>query len=360
MKSQLAQIRLGLLLTAGALVLLLLVLFRSAPSAAASPSSAPSVSPAASPAASGPAQQPDPDDLEEHGIYQDEAVYIAPAPFRSVPRAAQRRTYRQAPVYTSQAYDRAVDAILSGLITEDMDSIQRCQAVYYYVKDHISYAGTSNKDSWWEAAYWGFTHGRGDYYTFYACSRALLTGLGYQVREVRREGGDLDAPHTWALVNYGSGWYHFDPCPHLKSDPLFFCFLSTDQDLMNFDAGAGRDYYAFDADAYPPRAGGRADPDALDPLPRRDGTSSEPSPAPSESPVPSQTPESSPSPSREPSPPPSPSAAPSFKPVPTARPSAPAYQAEPEPTPTPSQEPIPEPSQPPEDPVPPADSFVYA
>ncbi len=91
----------------------------------------------------------------------------------------------------------------------------------------------------------------------------------------------MTSSHYWNLVDYGEGWYHFDCCPHLKTDPRFECFMATDQELLNFDAGAGRGYYSFDADAYPERVGGRADPNAVQPMPHRRGdAAATPSPEP--------------------------------------------------------------------------------
>lgn len=263
---------------------------------------------------SAPVQRPDMEQLEEHGYYIDALVNRGPLDNRQAPRHAYRKTEDRQ--YSRQAADQVVETILDSIITPDMDAPQQCAAVYYYIKGCITCDGTSVKSDWRQAAYWGFTTGKGDEYTFYACSRALLTGLGFQVREVKRESDALTEPHTWSLVNYGTGWYHFDPCPHLKSDPLFVCCLSTDQQLMDFDAGAGRDYYAFDPAAYPERIGGPA-------------VTVEPSPLPEESERPSA----------------SPAASPPATPTISTAPTPPAIPATPTPAPTP--EPTPEPTPPP-------------
>ena len=41
--------------------------------------------------------------------------------------------------------------------------------------------------------------------------------------------------HYWQLVNVGSGWYHFDACPHPNSYPL---------DSFLIDEAAARAYTA--------------------------------------------------------------------------------------------------------------------
>ena len=178
-------------------------------------------------------------------------------------------------------------------------------------------------------AYTGFTTGRGDCFTYYACSRALLTALGIDNLEVQRYGSSMATQHFWNLVNYGEGWYHFDTCPHLLTDPRFDCFMATDQELLNFDAGAGREYYSFDADAYPERVGGPADPNAVVPMPDR-----------RPDPTPTPTPESTPTPAPVVTEPPAVTEAPMESAVPTASAppaeSAPPTEAVPpaEPTPT--------------------------
>lgn len=333
--------------------------------------------PLSSPTPSVSARRPSLEDLEDHGYYQDPLVNQGPLPNRQAPRRAYRKAEEERQ-YSRKAADEVVATILGSIITPDMDASEQCSAVYYYIKGCITCDGTSVKSDWRQAAYWGFTTGKGDEYTFYACSRALLSALGFQVREVKREGGDLTEPHSWSLVNYNGGWYHFDPCPHLKTDPLFVCCLSTDQQLMNFDAGAERGYYAFDADAYPERVGGPASSANTVPMPKRDADGEGlPVPTPAPTPSPSATPEPSPSPTPEVSAAPeasvAPSAQPSASPSPAATPAtapsaapsptpsvtpsvtpstAPSAPAVPEPTVQPTPEPTPEPTPPPAIPLP--------
>ena len=69
----------------------------------------------------------------------------------------------------------------------------------------------SDKSDWKTGAYTGLTAGRGDCFTYYAVSRALLTALGIDNLAVERVGGETR--HFWNLVNCGDGWYHFDACP---------------------------------------------------------------------------------------------------------------------------------------------------
>ncbi|HIT56817.1 MAG TPA: PT domain-containing protein [Candidatus Galloscillospira stercoripullorum] len=155
--------------------------------------------------------------------------------------------------------------------------------------------------------------------------------------------------HYWNLVDYGEGWYHFDACPHLLVDPAFECFMATDQELLNFDAGAGREYYSFDADAYPERVGGPADPDAVVPMPDRRPKPTatvaptveptvEPTTAPTAEPAVEPTAVPTAEPAVEPTAAPVTTPAPEVTPAPEATP-APQVSAEPTVTDTPVQTP---------------------
>lgn len=296
----------------------------------------------------------DPLELEDHGYFIDISVNEGALPNRQAPRRAYHKNTEERE-YSKAALNEVVETILDSIITSDMGTVDQCNAIYYYVKGCISSDGVSVRSDWRKAAYWGFTTGKGDTFTYYACSRALLEGAGLQVKEVKREGGDLTEEHFWCLVNYNDGWYHFDPFPHRKSDPVFNCCLATDQQLANFDAGAGRDYYAFDEDGYPERAGGRAIPEYTVPMPRPeeyedlDLPQAEPTKEPESSAVPSPSPE--PTAEVTPSPSVSPSASPSATPEVTATPSSsPSASTEPEetpsvsPSPTPTESPSPKPT----------------
>lgn len=248
-----------------------------APPETAVPSPAATVPSTLPTAAPRPDESDDLEELEEHGTAQDPDVLLT-GDGQEASQAVQTAAPRNRS-YSEQAYSDTVDKIVGKLSADDMTALQKCQAVYNYVKGHVSYTGSSDKSDWKKGAYSGFTTGRGDCFTYYACSRALLTALGIENQEVQRSGSELPTRHYWNLVNCGEGWYHFDACPHLKTDPHFVCFMATDQDLLNFDVSAGRGYYSFDADAYPERVGGRADPDAVVLMPKNTVPTPEPMPS---------------------------------------------------------------------------------
>lgn len=113
---------------------------------------------------------------------------------------------------TQEDLDALADGILGKLVKEGMSSRQIARAIYDYVHTHIRYTGSSDKSSWINGAYIGFTRGRGDCFNYYACSKELLTRAGIPNIDLRRVGGTTQ--HFWQLINVGDGWYHFDTCYH--------------------------------------------------------------------------------------------------------------------------------------------------
>lgn len=179
----------------------------------------------------------------------------------------------------ARAYELA-DGILAGIISSGMTQTQKAEAIFRYVNSHITYVGNSDKSSWAAEACNGFTRGRGDCFTYFACSKALLTRAGIPNVDLRRVGGQ--SRHYWQLVNTGNGYLHFDACPHPTGHPLR-CFLLTEADVRAYSASITssyyRNYYVYDYDACPVAAAGAPAPEEAQP------TASQP-PAPS---VPAET-----------------------------------------------------------------------
>ncbi len=137
------------------------------------------------------------------------------------------------PEITRELVDAEADRILARITSPSMSDYDKARAIYNYVHTHIKYVGTSDKSSWLVGAYVGFVRGRGDCYNYFACSKSLLTRAGISNVDLYRVGGS--SRHYWQLVNVGSGWYHFDACPHPNSYPL---------DSFLIDEAAARAYTA--------------------------------------------------------------------------------------------------------------------
>ncbi len=154
--------------------------------------------------------------------------------------------------FTQEEFDQLVADVLDGIIQEDMTSMEQARAVFDYVHNNIRYIGHADKEDWVNGAYVGLTTGKGDCFTYYAVSRALLDALEIENLPVERVGGKT--LHFWNLVNCGDGWYHFDACPRSLKMPSFLSFMVTDEQVAAFTAMAGRNYYDFDGTLLPERA----------------------------------------------------------------------------------------------------------
>ncbi len=65
----------------------------------------------------------------------------------------------------------------------------------------MRYVNHSEKGNWVKSAYTGFRTKRGDCYTYYSVSKALLDKAGIANLEVIR----TDGHHWWSLVDCGNG-----------------------------------------------------------------------------------------------------------------------------------------------------------
>ncbi len=148
--------------------------------------------------------------------------------------------------------EEEVQEILASIITEDMTKLEQLRAVFDFTRTSIAYTGDSDKSDWKDGAYSGLMRRRGDCFTYYAVSRAMLDALGFENLEVTRVGGPTS--HYWNLVNYNGGWYHFDATPRSSKMPSFVSFMFTDKEAADYTEQAGRNYYTFDGSLYPERA----------------------------------------------------------------------------------------------------------
>ena len=136
------------------------------------------------------------------------------------------------------------DEVLQKIITPDMVTVEKLKAVFDYVQKHVRYVGTSDKNDWRKEAVRGLTKGKGDCFTFYSVSRALLEKLDIPYMTVTRKGGATR--HYWLIVNIGTGWYHFDS---LVNHVLpYKCFMWTNQQLKKMPAY----FWRFAEENYPP------------------------------------------------------------------------------------------------------------
>ena len=129
------------------------------------------------------------------------------------------------PTVTDEQVRQMAQAILADIITPDMVTAEKLKAVFDYVRGRVHYTGSSNKKDWRQEAMRGYEDGRGDCFTVYSLTRALLDELQVPYMSVTRKGSSTH--HYWVIVNIGTGWYHFDPL--ISSVHKHRCFMWTNQ-----------------------------------------------------------------------------------------------------------------------------------
>ena len=138
-------------------------------------------------------------------------------------------------VRVNDSLDQMADTVLGRIIKKDWSDRKKATAIYNYTRGHIAYTGNSNKSSWEKEASNGLRYGRGDCFTYYCVSRALLTRAGIPNIEVTRVQGY--GHHWWNMAYVNGGFYHFDTCPRKAGGR--FC-LVTDAQLKNYSATVGK------------------------------------------------------------------------------------------------------------------------
>lgn len=133
--------------------------------------------------------------------------------------------------YTLEQVNELADGILAKIITDDMSSYEKCDAIYKWVRRNIGYISHSDKEDYLKSAYEGFVRKQGDCYTYFAVSKVLLTQAGIENRDIEKI--PAKSRHYWNLVNIGDGWYHFDTTPRTSGGEFF---MLTDEQLMSYSS----------------------------------------------------------------------------------------------------------------------------
>ena len=182
-------------------------------------------------------------DLEKEGTW--EITY-------SAEDRAGNRTEKKAAIkvmiqpYDQEELDQAADEILASILTEGMTDYQKAKAIFTWIKGHIFYRDTSQKDNPLQAMHEGLIGRSGDCFVYAMSSKELLTRAGIKNMDIMKIPRSHD--HFWNLVDVGTGWLHFDTTPRASDHPNIF--LWTDEELMEY---SGRHYgsHNYDRTAYP-------------------------------------------------------------------------------------------------------------
>lgn len=117
--------------------------------------------------------------------------------------------------------------ILDSITTPDMTDIEKAFRIFYWTRYNIHYIGTSDKTTWAICALEGFTTLRGDCYTYFACSKALLDVAGIENVMVERY-PVYSSHHYWNLVLLDGQWYHCDSTPFESRDGFIFMYIDSE------------------------------------------------------------------------------------------------------------------------------------
>ena len=134
--------------------------------------------------------------------------------------------------YDEETVNAMADEVLAKIIKEGMTDREKLNAIYSWVRSHITYVRHSDKYSWIKGAYEGLKDHKGDCYVYFATTKALLNQAGIENHDIEKLPG-YKTMHYWNLVNIGEGWYHFDTCP--RTGGGVFNYMSDDQ-LMAYSA----------------------------------------------------------------------------------------------------------------------------
>lgn len=153
-----------------------------------------------------------------------------------------------------EAYEYA-RPILASITKEGMSKAEVAAAIYNWVKRNIGWYDHSNKENGWAAgAVEGFKQRRGDCFTYYAVTKALLDVAEIPNLDIVKvvTPQTSQSSHYWNLVDVGDGWYHMDCTPRANNYTASF-FLFTDEEMLAYSR-KNKNCFNFDLEAYPPRA----------------------------------------------------------------------------------------------------------
>ena len=124
------------------------------------------------------------------------------------------------------------------------------EELFWFVKNKMTYTGTSDKTREASEALRGFTEGQGDCFTYFAMLKSLMTEMNLETIDLQRVGGKTG--HYWSLVKVDGQWYHIDACARGAAKfPEWICFLKTDEEVKEFSTDKVPGYYTYDQSLYP-------------------------------------------------------------------------------------------------------------
>jgi transglutaminase-like putative cysteine protease len=146
--------------------------------------------------------------------------------------------------------EEKAEEVLGRITSDDMTQREKAKAIYVYMRSNIRYSAAPETYDTYEGAYFGFSHGYGDCFTFYAMSEVLLTHAGIDNMRIQRI-PEAPVNHFWNLVNLGEGWYHFDTTPPFVPCNGFMLTESEARAYANLQAPYRANYLTYIKEDYP-------------------------------------------------------------------------------------------------------------
>ncbi len=147
---------------------------------------------------------------------------------------------------TQRLYDKA-DALLAQILSDDMSDVEKCFAIWSWVRTHVPWYGGNVEHDEVDQALKGLDGRSGDCYTDTVTCQVLLKRAGFETVFMQRSPGI--GYHYWLMVKVNGSWYHMDPAPiYLQT---FICFLGTDAQLKWFSDEMRPNYYTHDTEGIP-------------------------------------------------------------------------------------------------------------
>jgi len=147
-----------------------------------------------------------------------------------------------------------VDALLAGIINDNMTQVQMALAIHRWVRNNMTYASVrGGPDSAYDGAYRALRDRRGNCFIYYSISTVMLTRAGIPTMRVERIDG-TPTRHRWNLINPDDlGWHHYDSVPirlEINRDRMAF-FTDTEARYFTSEmlrVNGMRDYFTYNTD----------------------------------------------------------------------------------------------------------------
>ncbi len=163
--------------------------------------------------------------------------------------ASKTCTVQIVPAGTATSLDdlnAKISVISNSIINANMSAEDKCRAIYNWVQKNISYDTSSTGNGYIEVAFNALETRRGDCYSFYSVTKALLDYNKIENKTIQRTPGMGEGTHYWNYVNIGSDiaprWYHLDTTILRADYRVSGCLLTTKQ-VEAYDKWRAGDYF---------------------------------------------------------------------------------------------------------------------